>query len=45
VEVELASQGKPSWSGFLEVTDKWQIGCVELRKGALMRYFVNGGAG
>jgi phosphatidylserine/phosphatidylglycerophosphate/cardiolipin synthase-like enzyme len=28
-----------SWSGFLSITDDWQDGYVEGRKGALMRYF------
>lgn len=38
IENELARQGKPGWSGFLDITDKWQDGYVSGRKGALGRY-------
>jgi len=39
VTAEQAKKGKPSWSGYLDVTDGWQKGYVEHKKGALMRYF------
>ena len=39
IETERARQGKKSWSGFLDKSDRWQDGYVSGRKGAVMRYF------
>jgi phosphatidylserine/phosphatidylglycerophosphate/cardiolipin synthase-like enzyme len=38
IENDLARQGKEGWSGFLDITDKWQNGYVSGRKGAMARY-------
>ena len=39
IESELKRQGKKGWSGFLDVSDKWQDRYVDGSKGALSRYF------
>ena len=39
IQTERAQQGKKSWSGYLDTTDRWQKGYIAHTKGAMMRYF------
>lgn len=43
IENDLAREGQPGWSGFLDTTDRWQDGYVSGRKGALGRYVAAAG--
>lgn len=39
ITAEQKKKGKPTWVGYLDVTDRWQDGYIQRKKGALMRYF------
>lgn len=43
IQTERARAKKKPWSGYLETDDSWQKGYVDHTKGAMMRYFANGG--
>jgi phosphatidylserine/phosphatidylglycerophosphate/cardiolipin synthase-like enzyme len=43
IQTERALAGKKPWSGYLATDDTWQKGYVQHTKGAVMRYFANGG--